>query len=195
MAWSTLASNQFITFQDAIDSPFTKLQTIPTNNLFKFMTKVEVIQYLNIQTANLNGLTLNQWVRKELLASGRIKAWRGIYPYCIQQGNRPLNLLQRAFYASIYRNGWYQPFSDTLSQATTALNEHIQLGYTLYTNGCESIDFEVGSYIYNGWQPTYKSLNYVPDGYYIFDNVAYGYDGIFHIVDGILVEKIPYLIP
>ena len=70
MSWSTLTANQWITFQDAIESPFNKHYPITGSN--KFMTKDEVINYLDIIHSNLDGLTSSQYVTNQVLSSATV---------------------------------------------------------------------------------------------------------------------------
>lgn len=69
MAWP-IANNKFISFQDAYDSPFTKHYAITPSA--QFMTKTDIIYYLDVVHANLDGITAGQWAWASLLSSATV---------------------------------------------------------------------------------------------------------------------------
>ena len=71
-AWSALASNQWVTFYAASTSGFTLHYTLPSGRDDEFMTKTEVLYYVDIVHANLDGLGASQWVQKSLLSSATV---------------------------------------------------------------------------------------------------------------------------
>lgn len=68
MAWSNLSSNQFVSYTDAQTSGISTKTTLPTSN--QWMTKDNVITYLNVDTSYLASYSSNQFVPKSNIVAG-----------------------------------------------------------------------------------------------------------------------------
>lgn len=204
MEWVDIAPNQFVSFEDAIGSPFgTKGEPMP--GIDRFMTKADVIYHLATDESYLAGYASNQWVKKsDFVAPARPKAWRGIYEYCIQDG-RPTGLTTMNIKYGYYTHGNVY-FPDGTFIYTTekdysgdyTYSGAFDCSYYGWSSGQEyaagfdaqSANWLVGDAVYLG---TNTDLELVPDGWYVVDRayVAPNYnsfDTAHHVVGGVITE-------
>ena len=116
----------------------------------------------------------------------RTRAWRGIAPYCIQDG-RPTGLTTFNFKYGIDYNGVYYY---TIATELTAYD----CGWKWYSGGvprgldCQMASLTVNQTVYLG---TGIDTNVLDDGYYVLDIPVSGVD-VYHVLNGIVTEIIPY---
>lgn len=206
MAYSDLLPNQYITFGNANTCGFPILHPLPlATQGQQFMTKDDVLYYLNVVAANLNVLTSgSQFPWKALLASGRTKGWRAIYPYCIQDG-RPTGLQTRnikyAYYTHgnvYFQDGTYIITTEKAYATGYQYDGAFDCSYYGSSSGqtyavgfdAQAAGWTIGNTIYLG---TDNSTEKVPDGWYVIDQ-AYvapdyrAYDTAHHIVGGVVTD-------
>lgn len=188
MAYSDLAPNQYITFGNANTCGFPILHPLPLSTQGQqFMTKDDVLYYLNVAATNLNVLTSgSQWPWKALLSSGRTTSWRGITPFCVQTVEvRPTGLSNFVIYhaLNIISTSVHTDFRGSLALATQSSQYFWSHTGDTNMDGMvhQLISVIVGARVYYS---TGDSLALLADGYYLKCDYP---DVVYHLVNSIIV--------